>query len=37
LYILNPKEIKALKGLQHVPEDYTDSYNWLLIGLGIGQ
>jgi integrase len=37
LHILNPLEIKALKGLQHIPEVYTDSYNWLLIGLCIGQ
>jgi hypothetical protein len=37
LHILNPKEIKALKGLKHIPAAYTDSYNWLLIGLCIGQ
>ena len=37
LHVLNPKEIKALKELQHVPEDYEDSYRWLLIGLCIGQ
>ena len=37
LHILNPKEIKALKGLKYIPEEYTDSYNWLLIGLCIGQ
>jgi hypothetical protein len=37
LHILNPMEIKALKELQHVPEVYTDSYNWLFIGLCIGQ
>jgi integrase len=37
LHILNPKEIKALKGLKHIPEGYKDSYNWLLIGLCIGQ
>jgi integrase len=37
LYILNPSEIKALKELKHIPEVYTDSYNWLLIGLCIGQ
>ena len=37
LHILNPQEIKALKELQHIPEDYADSYNWLLIGLCIGQ
>jgi integrase len=37
LHILNPKEIKALKELQHIPEDYADSYSWLLIGLCIGQ
>jgi integrase len=30
-------EIKALKGLKHIPAAYTDSYNWLLIGLCIGQ
>jgi hypothetical protein len=37
LYILNPLEIKALKELQQVPEVFTDSYKWLLIGLYIGQ
>jgi integrase len=37
LHILNPQEIKALKGLQQIPEVYTDSYSWLLIGLCIGQ
>jgi integrase len=37
LHILNPNEIKALKGLQHIPAAYTDSYKWLLIGLAIGQ
>ena len=37
LPVLNPKEIKALKELQHVPEVYTDSYQWLFIGLCIGQ
>ena len=37
LHILNPKEIKALKGLKHTPEAYADSYRWLLIGLCIGQ
>ena len=37
LHILNPSEIKALKVLQQIPEAYTDSYNWLLIGLSIGQ
>ena len=37
LHVLNPKEIKALKGLQHIPAAYTDSYKWLLIGLCIGQ
>jgi integrase len=37
LHILNPKEIKALKELKQIPEEYTDSYNWLLIGLCIGQ
>jgi hypothetical protein len=31
------KEIKALKELQYVPEVYTDSYSWMLIGLCIGQ
>jgi hypothetical protein len=30
-------EIKALKKLKHIPEVYTDSYRWLLIGLCIGQ
>jgi integrase len=34
LHILNPKEIKELK---QIPEEFTDSYNWLLIGLCIGQ
>ena len=34
LHILNPSEIK---GLKHIPAAYTDSYNWLLIGLCIGQ
>jgi hypothetical protein len=37
LHILNPKEIKALKKLEHISEDYDDSYKWLLIGLCIGQ
>jgi hypothetical protein len=37
LHILNPSEIKALKELQHIPEEYIDSYNWLLIGLCIRQ
>jgi hypothetical protein len=37
LHISNPKEIKALKELQQIPAAYTDSYNWLLIGLCIGQ
>ena len=37
LHILNPSEIKALKGLKQIPEEYIDSYNWLLIGLCIGQ
>ena len=37
LHILNPSEIKALKGLKLIPAAYTDSYNWLLIGLCIGQ
>jgi hypothetical protein len=37
LHILNQKEIKVLKELQHVPAAYTNSYNWLLIGLCIGQ
>ena len=37
LHILNPQKIKALKGLQHIPENYADSYSWLLIGLCIGQ
>jgi hypothetical protein len=37
LHILNPSEIKALKGLKHITAAYTDSYNWLLIGLCIGQ
>ena len=37
LHILNPAEIKALKELRDIPEVYTDSYRWLLVGLGIGQ
>ena len=37
LHILNPTEIKALKELRDIPEVYTDSYRWLLVGLGIGQ
>ena len=37
LHVLNPQEIKTLKELQHVPEEYIDSYSWLLIGLAIGQ
>ena len=37
LHILNPSEIKALKGLQQITEVYVDSYRWLLIGLCIGQ
>ena len=35
LHVLNPKEIKLLKELLHIPEDYVDSYKWLLIGLRI--
>jgi hypothetical protein len=37
LHILNPLAMKALKKLQHIQEKYTDSYNWLFIGLCIGQ
>jgi integrase len=37
LHILNPQEIKALKELRKIPEQCTDSYKWLLIGLCIGQ
>jgi hypothetical protein len=37
LHILNTSEIKALKGLQHIPAAYTDSHKWLLIGVCIGQ
>jgi integrase len=37
LHILNPFEIKALKELKQIPEVFTDSYKWLLIGLCIGQ
>jgi hypothetical protein len=36
LPVLNPKEIKALKGLKHIPAAYTDCHNWLLISLYIG-
>jgi integrase len=34
---LSPLEIKLLKELQHISEEYIDSYSWLLIGLCIGQ
>jgi len=37
LHILNPSEIRALKGLKQIPESHKDSYKWLLIGLSIGQ
>ena len=37
LHVLNLKEIKALKGLKQIPEVFSDSYKWLLIGLCIGQ
>jgi hypothetical protein len=37
LHILNPAEIKALRELRDIPEVYTDSYRWLLVGLSIGQ
>ncbi|MFT5250648.1 MAG: hypothetical protein ACI93P_002390 [bacterium] len=37
LHILNAQEIKLLKELQHIQEEYIDSYRWLLIGLCIGQ
>ena len=37
LHILNPAEINALKELRDIPEVYTDSYRWLLVGLSIGQ
>ena len=37
LHILKPTEIKALKELRDIPEVYTDSYSWLLVGLSIGQ
>ena len=36
LHILNPTEIKSLKELRDIPEVYTDSYRWLLVGLSIG-
>jgi hypothetical protein len=29
--------MKALKELQQIPEEFTNNYNWLLIGLCIGQ
>jgi hypothetical protein len=34
---LNPLEIKLIKELKQIPEEYTDSCRWLLIGLCIGQ
>ena len=37
LHILNPAEIKSLKELRDIPEVYTDSYRWFLVGLSIGQ
>jgi hypothetical protein len=37
LHILNPVAIKALKKLKQTPEEFTDSYRWLFIGLCIGQ
>jgi hypothetical protein len=37
LHILNPLAIKALKKLKQTPEEFTDSYRWLFIGLCIGQ
>jgi hypothetical protein len=37
LHILNPLAIKALKKLKQTPEEFTDSYKWLFIGLCIGQ
>ena len=37
LHILNPLAIKALKKLKQTPEEFTDRYNWLFIGLCIGQ
>jgi hypothetical protein len=36
LHILKPLAIKALKKLKQTPEEFTDSYNWLFIGLFIG-
>ena len=35
LHILNTNEIKVLKGLQQIPEEYIDS--WLFIGLCVVQ
>ena len=37
LHILNPEEITAIKMIEEIPEEYLDSYKWLLIGLCIGQ
>jgi integrase len=37
LHILNPNEIKTLKELKQIPEVFSDSYKWLLIGLCVGQ
>ena len=37
LHVLNPIDIKALMELKQIPASYRDSYNWLIIGLSIGQ
>ena len=37
IHILNPDEIKRIKSLRGISGRIRDSYNWLLIGLSIGQ
>ena len=37
IHVLNPDEIKRIKSLRGITGRIRDSYNWLLIGLSIGQ
>ena len=37
IHTLNPDEIKSIKTLNNISTDLKDTYNWLLIGLSIGQ
>jgi hypothetical protein len=37
IHVLNPDEIKKIKNLSGISGRIRDSYNWLLIGLSIGQ